>query len=96
MMRFYGYDSSPTVEEDVMKSAAPTKEESNGPETVNGVTTTCVNVRKYPSTSANILEVLTSGEPVEILKEEKGFYNVKTPKGRVGYIVSDFVKKEEK
>lgn len=94
-MRFYGYDSSPT-EEDTTKSATPTREESNGPGTVNGLTTTCVNVRKYPSKSANVLEVLTSGEPVKILNEEKGFYNVKTPKGLTGYIVSDFVKKEEK
>lgn len=88
--RFFGFDE----ENNETTSATPTKDESAGPETVNGVidNAACVNVREHPDKMAKILEVLNKGEEVKILGKEYEFCKVSTPRGFVGYIVAMYVK----
>ncbi len=76
------------------KGVTPTKDESSGPGTVNGIIDNAdsVNVRRRPSMTASVVEVLRKGDHVKILDEDKNFYKVFTPHNLSGYIVSNYVK----
>lgn len=87
--RFFGIDEMKET-----TSETPTKDESTGPDTVNGeiYNAACVNVREYPKPMAKVLEVLNKGEKVKIMGKESGFCKVSTPNGFIGYIVAMYVK----
>lgn len=71
---------------------SPAKVEKNGPETINGIATTLVNVRQTPSYESNVIGLVEKDENVEILSKSKEFYKVKTRENKIGYISSNFIK----
>ena len=55
--------------------------------------TTTLNVREQPSTSSNIVGILSSGETVTITAKNGAWYKIFSPK--VGYVHSDYIKLDE-
>lgn len=49
-----------------------------------------VKLRERPSNKAAVLKILNSGDKVEILGEEKGYYKI-DKRGSIGYIFSKFI-----
>lgn len=75
------------------ESEAPTRDEPNGPETVNGIIygSRHVNLRKEASMESEIITILKDGTNVKIM----GFYKIscmasKTP--LTGYVFSKYCK----
>lgn len=59
------------------------------------ITTETARLREQPQTDANVLELASLGEKVEILEEVDGWYKVKY-KNITGYIRSDLIEVEKK
>lgn len=53
-----------------------------------------VRMRAGMSTSANVIKSLPVGTPVNVLEEHNGWYKIGVD-GSVGYMMSDFIKKED-
>lgn len=71
-------------------------QESTEPETVNGIVCNhpLVNVRKGPSKEHESITTLKEGTAVEILERDGDFYKIKYDGKKVGYIHSDYCRKE--
>lgn len=81
-----------TEEQEVVEAPKSVKIEAKAPEKT-GIVTGCVklNVREKPSTSAQIVAVLTAGTMVTITSSEVGWYRIKT--GKVtGYVMANYIK----
>ncbi len=55
-----------------------------------------LRLRSGAGTDSQVLGTLSNNSDVEILGEENGWYKVKLPNGKTGYVSSDYIKKEEK
>ena len=53
-------------------------------------TGSCVRIRKTPSTDAEVLEVLATGDEVQILGKEGEWYKI-SAKGFTGYVSQSFI-----
>lgn len=51
------------------------------------------NVRSAPTGGNNVMYALVGGTKVTVLGDQRGWYQVRDPKGRVGWVYSDFVSK---
>ena len=58
------------------------------------VSTETLNLRKEPSTSSAIIELLSDGEEIEVVSEENGWCKIKHG-DNVGYVSKDFIKINE-
>jgi len=54
-----------------------------------------VNLRAKPSTDSNKLGLLYQGEKVLVLKQEKGWYYIKTKSGKTGHVCADYMSKKK-
>ena len=79
-----------SVEEEKAEEAKPVEEKAE--ETKQGIVTgSCVNVRSGPSTDHSILTRLYSGNKVELLQEQDGWYAVRFDDVE-GYMSADYVR----
>jgi uncharacterized protein YgiM (DUF1202 family) len=55
------------------------------------IATSVLNVRSTPSTNSRVLTILKRGTSVNILESKNGWYTIKLPSGKTGYISSKYV-----
>jgi len=91
-------ESTP-VKEKIVEEVVPNKEEKStvkGPKAVRGVvaSSTGLNLRATPNTTALILKVLEDKEEVVVLSIDAAldWYRVSTKDGKIGYAMKKFVK----
>lgn len=58
------------------------------------VNTKYATLRRMPSANAQAVASLRFGDKAEIIEEITGFYKIKTSKGLIGYISSNYFKEE--
>lgn len=64
-------------------------------ETGKVINTRFVSLRKSPSSSSSVLEILSFGDSADILERLEGFYKIKTKKSnRIGFISSNYFKED--
>ncbi len=94
--RYHSKDARPKEfyeESRSKKVKIPTDEESNGPETINGmiVNSLFVKVRKEPSFESEVVGLVQRNDMVTITGRNDGFYKIITSDKINGYIFSGFV-----
>ena len=87
------------VEEKIVEEVVPNKEEKStvkGSKAVRGVvaSSTGLNLRATPNTTALILKVLEDKEELVVLSTDAAldWYRVSTKDGKIGYVMKKFVK----
>lgn len=75
-------------------SPAPTDEESKKAESVKrgtAVNSRYVQVRRTPSSSAQVVTIMNAGDKATILDRVSGFYKIETEKGKhIGFVASQY------
>lgn len=71
--------------------------EKNGPETKDGIIvgSLFVNMRADPIAGSYVLKTLRKDDHVKIWKKVENYYKVSTTDGIMGYILCDYINKEE-
>lgn len=84
------------IETEEITEESPAEEETNGPETKNGiiVNSSTVRVREAPSYKSKTLGVMMRGDKVTILGKENEFYKISTRGIREAYIAKQFIEEE--
>lgn len=86
--RSEGNDTEP------IRVTSPTEKESNGPRTTNGRITNAqkVRIRKRPSLSADVLQIVDEGTIVRILNRDGDFYRIRFNTNELGFVHCNYCK----
>lgn len=85
-------DETAVVEQkevEVKNVEKPTAKEKND----KGQVVNCVrlNVRETPSANGKVIDILNKGEIVDIISSDVGWYKVKTPTKKTGYVMAQYI-----
>ena len=83
-------------EEDVVVKAEPaaaTEKVEKAPKDKKGTVVNCVrlNVRETPTANGKVIDILDKGAVVTIISSDVGWYKVKTPSKKTGYVMAQYI-----